>query len=197
MVLGWSRVAADPGAWPAPRYQHAATADLRRGRVVLFGGGNGATNVDDLWEFDPGSPAPVATAAVFGIGCSSPPLTIAPSASSRPLLGNQYATDVGNLVSGPCLMTFGSSSSHLGALALPIDLSIAGISGCRLYHDLALAVEPCQPSGPTTARHELSLPSVPTLVGLRLYLQAWAAAPGLNTLGVMTSNAIELVLGST
>lgn len=182
---------------PAARYQHAVAFDLRRGRSLLFGGGDGASLLADTWEFDGGTPAPVATAIAFGIGCGSPPLTIAPGPASRPLLGSHQVTNVGNLAATPGFLAFGLSSSFSGAVALPLPLSQFGMPGCRLYHDLALAFEPCVTTGPTMAAHSLAIPLQPGLIGLRLYLQAWASVHGSNPAGVVTSNAVELVLGDT
>ncbi len=189
----WTQI---PSVAPTPRYQSGAAFDLRRNRTVLFGGGDGAALLDDTWEFDGGTPAPVATTSVFGVGCGSPPLTIAPTPGSRPLLGGQQITGIGNLVGAPCFLAFGSSSSHAGAIALPLMLSHFGMVNCRLYHDLAFASEPCLMSGATTALHVLAIPLLPSLIGLRIHQQAWAAAPGVNPAGIVTSNAVELVLGN-
>ena len=185
-----------PIAAPPARYEHAMAYDLRSGRTVLFGGGDGLSLLADTWEFDGGSPAPVATATPFGVGCGSPPLTIAPAPSSRPLLGGIQTTTIGNVTGGLCLLTFGSSSSNLGPVALPIALAAFGMVGCRVYHDMALAVQSCSPSGPTTATHSLPIPADPGLIGARLYLQAWASLPAANPVGIATSNAAELVLGN-
>jgi hypothetical protein len=190
--VNWTNVAI---SGPSARYQSAGAFDARRGRLVLFGGGDGVTTLTDTWEFDGGTSAPVAATAVFGVGCGIPPVTIAPAAGSRPLLGGQQVTNVGNLAGGPCLMTIGLSSSHAGPVALPLPLGLLGMGGCRLYHDLAIAVEPCAATGPTTAFHVLAIPPLTGTVGRRAYLQVWATAAGANEAGIATSNAIELVLG--
>lgn len=50
---GWTEVT--PGAGPSPpgRYFHAMAYDEARDRVVLFGGHDGTTALDDTWEWDP------------------------------------------------------------------------------------------------------------------------------------------------
>jgi hypothetical protein len=40
------------GAFPAPRSGHGLAYDAKRGRTVLFGGGDSATSFDDTWEWD-------------------------------------------------------------------------------------------------------------------------------------------------
>jgi hypothetical protein len=41
------------------------------------------------------------------------------------------------------------------------------------------------------------LPNVPAFVGLHLYTQAWASAPGQNAAGVITSNGLSMFVGSS
>ncbi len=195
----WNGVAWTPIAavnTPPPRYQSAMAFDVHRGCTVLFGGGDGLTLLDDSWELESPSPAPVATTAVFGVGCGIPPLTIAPTPGSRPVIGSQQDTVIGNVAAAPTFMAIGLSSAHLGASALPLPLSWLGMNGCRLYQDLVVAADACTSTGPATAAHALQVPPAPGLVGLHVYLQAWGAAPGANPSGLVTSNAIDLVLGN-
>jgi hypothetical protein len=194
----WNGVTWTPivgGSAPPIRYQAAMTFDVHRGRTVLVGGGDGASLLDDVWEHQGASPAPVATTAVFGVGCGVPPLGIAPAPGSRPVIGGQQGTVVGNIAAQPAVMMVGLSSSHLGGLALPLPLAYLGMNSCRLYIDVAIGTVGCMPTGPVSASLSLDLPSGPELVGLRVYLQALSVAPIANPAGLVTSNAIELVLG--
>lgn len=190
--VGWTPLAA-PNP-PSLRYQSAMTFDVLRGRTVLFGGGDGATLLDDVWERESASSAPVATAATFGVGCGTPPLGIAPATGSRPVLGGQQHTVVGNVAASATFMAIGLSSTHLGAIALPLPLALLGMNGCRLYHDFVIGAEPCTPAG-AMASHFLQLPAGPEFVGVHVYLQAFGASPLANPAGLVTSNAIDLILG--
>ncbi|MFC2052645.1 kelch repeat-containing protein, partial [Chloroflexota bacterium] len=46
----WTEVT--PTSSPSARSSHAIVFDSNRGKVVLFGGWNGSTNLDDTWEYD-------------------------------------------------------------------------------------------------------------------------------------------------
>ena len=50
---GWTEVQASPG--PAPRHGHNAIWDVATERLVIFGGQQGSTFLNDIWEFDPRS----------------------------------------------------------------------------------------------------------------------------------------------
>ena len=50
---GWTEVEASPG--PTPRHGHNAIWDITGERLVVFGGQQGSTFLDDIWEFDPRS----------------------------------------------------------------------------------------------------------------------------------------------
>lgn len=76
-----------------------------------------------------------------------------------------------------------------------MPLAALGMQGCRLFHDFVIGADACTATGTTTAAHALPLPPAPELVGLRVYLQAWGVSPGANPAGLVTSNAIDLVLG--
>ena len=49
LPIGWRRLEV---RGPAPRNVHGMTYDLRRERVVLFGGIGEEGRLDDLWEWD-------------------------------------------------------------------------------------------------------------------------------------------------
>ena len=49
----WTKVQASPG--PSPRHGHNAIWDVFIQRLIVFGGQQGSTFLNDLWEFDPSS----------------------------------------------------------------------------------------------------------------------------------------------
>jgi hypothetical protein len=51
-VVGQGPTWASPNATPSGRYRHAAAYDEGRGRMVVFGGSDGAVALNDTWEHD-------------------------------------------------------------------------------------------------------------------------------------------------
>jgi len=70
--------------------------------------------------------------------------------------------------------------------------------GCWQYHDAVLGLFfPCTAPVAGSAQCVLAVPSDPGLLGLHAYLQAWAGDPSANSFGIVTSNAIDLMIGCT
>ena len=106
-------------------------------------------------------------------------------------------TDVTNAPVGLAFVSIGLSRSMFGPFLLPLPLDGFGFPGCSAYHDMALdSGQLCSPSG-GALRHSIFIPNIPALMNLPIYFQAMAVAPGANAGGVIVSNALELVLGST
>jgi len=164
------------------------TYDRQRGRVFLFGGGTRET-----WEcFVPGQ----AVALDYGSGCGTPELTAVAAPGSRPVLGLTQHIDISAVPAGIAFMSYGWSSTPIGATPLPLSFAPFGMPGCELLQSSDLAAQPCTSTGPGTARHDLLVPNVAAFAGLRLFLQPWSPAPGANQAGIVVANAIALTLGS-
>jgi hypothetical protein len=56
---------------------------------------------------------------------------------------------------------------------------------------------PAPITGPGAATFSVALPNIPGLVGLRVYLQGWASAPGVNAGNTITSNGVEWTIGDS
>ena len=69
-----------------------------------------------------------------------------------------------------------------------------GMPGCTLYVGLDVLTQFATPS--STASVPYSLPSTPALNGVLLLSQTATISPGLNSFGFITSNALQMVLGS-
>jgi hypothetical protein len=136
-----------------------------------------------------------AVAHTFGDGCGAARLTAAPVPGSRPVLGQVQGIDVQN-VPGPTFMCYGWSATHIGAFSLPLPLDAFGMPGCDLLQSIDLLLEPCVATGPTTVHHDAAIPNLPFLLGVQIYLQPWAIAPLANPAGLVTGNAVSLLLGS-
>ncbi|MBL8751411.1 MAG: hypothetical protein JNK78_19805 [Planctomycetes bacterium] len=183
--IGWTQVAA---TGPSGRYLHSIVYDSLRGLIVLFGGtpGSGGSYLGDTWETEP---TVIATAQVYGTACGSPAITLVPHTGSRPILGHTQISDINHAFFGFAAVIWGVTGQ-----ALPLDFM--GIDGCTLWSGAEGEIGSfCPSTSFTTAQHSFSIPFDATLIGVHVYLQAWTAAPGFNTMGIATSNGVELVIG--
>ncbi|HLQ36902.1 MAG TPA: hypothetical protein VK348_03810 [Planctomycetota bacterium] len=73
-----------------------------------------------------------------------------------------------------------------------IDLAGLGMPGCAQY--VGFDVVRILPIRGDTASQPLPIPNVQSLVGLRLFAQGVAVAPGQNALGVVTAHGLQLVI---
>lgn len=124
----------------------------------------------------------------FGTACG----TLAAGAQGVPTSGADdfKITLAGAPPSSPLLMWFGLSDSMVGALPLPLDLTLLGAPGCWLLTSLDdLHVLASSPAG--TAEIVLPIPH-PAPLGVQLFAQ-WAA-PASNLLGLETSDAVGFIL---
>lgn len=127
----------------------------------------------------------------FGEGCGSARLTFAPT--SEAVVNTTIRASITHAPTTLCVVTLGLSRTTMpGIGVLPFDLGAIGMSGCSLYQSSEVFGLATQPS----ANPFLSItwtggaPPINAL-GLHLYAQAVAFAPGANALGVLSSNAID------
>ncbi|MBK8979019.1 MAG: hypothetical protein IPM29_24245 [Planctomycetes bacterium] len=105
----------------------------------------------------------------------------------RPRLGETMLVDLrGGLVNGPAVAWFGSATEiDLGSIGAPGNhayvLPIAGIAHLADAHG--------------HARQSLAIPPTPALLGVALTVQWIVPDAAANPLGVVTSNALDLVIG--
>lgn len=157
--------------------------------VVLFGGDAGGSVVATTWRY-----GNLATVRSFGQGCGVVPLSLAPAPGNQPVLGQTFDSRITGVPSGGVpLLAFGTSATSAGGAPLPIDLTPLGMTGCWLYHDLVVLGFACTPSGADWTS-SLPLPNDASLVDLEVFAQAYALAPGSNPFGLLTSNALGLLL---
>ena len=91
------------------------------------------------------------------------------------------------------LLLTGLSNTRWGALVLPFDLGLFGLSGCRLWTSVDFISYASAAAGASIG--SLVIPNDSVLLGMSVYQQALAlsaAAP--NGLGAV-SNGLELVIG--
>lgn len=130
----------------------------------------------------------------YGTGCG---LTVDAALGSRPVLGSTLFAVVGGIPAGEvALMMVGSSNTSFAGGPLPVALDPIGLTGCTLYQDFVYdAAGSLVPTGPSTGRYSLTIPSVFSLTGLSVYLQAWGSSTGANPAGLITSNGLAVTLG--
>lgn len=184
---------------PPARRGLSMVFDEQRGRVVLFGGSTlesfNPRLRSDTWELV--RPSVTATSNTFGPGCGNPVLTISAANGSIPLIGTAFVADITGIPGNVVAMAVGGSATSVGPFLLPVNLGLVGMPGCWQHHDAVLGLFfPCTIPSAGSAQCLLSVPSDPTLLNLHAYLQAWAPDPAANAFGVVTSNAIDLLIGN-
>jgi hypothetical protein len=138
----------------------------------------------------------LATAAVYGNGCGSPAMTLVPDPSQRPILGQSAQVMIGNVPGFNVALAAGWSRTSWGGVPLPFSLAQFGMPGCDLLQSVDLLGIAATPTGPGTFSAVFGLPWIPSLLGQRLHLQAYAFAPGQNQAGIVVSNGVEWRFGS-
>jgi hypothetical protein len=165
--------------------------DSGRSRTVLFGGTiiGGSSVLGDTWEGGVN-----ASASAYGTGCGSPALTISPGALPR--INTTAQALLANIPSSLAFVDLGWSNTTTGIFALPLSLAPFGLPGCLLQRSLDSGSLPVTSTGVGTATFSVPLPNFRGLIGLQLYLQGWAIAPGYNPGGAIVSNGLEWLIGS-
>lgn len=185
----WTQVSA---SGPSVRYLSALVYDSAHAASVLFGGtSDGNTTLGDTWRCS----GTQGSAALFGSGCGSLPLALSSLPSSPPTANTVARASLTNLPSSFAFVALGWSRTLVGPFALPFPLSGYGMPGCWMLQSADFAAQPAVLTGPGTAVYELPLPNWTGLVGLHVYLQGWAPAPGANAGGVIVSNGLDWLIG--
>jgi hypothetical protein len=179
---------------PPARRSHVMAYDEARQRVVVFGGrDSGGNSLADTWIM---RTVPLtASATTFGAGCGQPPLGLVPDSAGRPVIGQIGSATVVDAPTSATFVAMGSSNQTYGPFALPVTLAGIGMIGCDLYQSSEVLGLSTTPMSPTTRSFSLAIPNTQSLIGIHVYLQAYAFAPGANPLSVIISNAIDWHLG--
>jgi hypothetical protein len=118
--------------------------------------------------------------------------------TSTAITGQSITGKVTNTPTPLCFVSLGSSNTSMpGIGALPLDLTIAGMTGCTVYHSAEVPGLPTTPSGiASQANFAILIPSIPTLVGQHFYLQAFSIDPNAAPRKVINSNGIDFLIGN-
>ncbi|MEZ5966098.1 MAG: YCF48-related protein [Planctomycetota bacterium] len=136
-----------------------------------------------------------ATAAfrTFGASCSG--ASLAGDPTRPPVLGTSLRTTLHNAPPGaPSAFMLGSSFRSWGSVPLPLDLTVLGMTNCRVWvaPDVILAL--ANPTGTVTL--SIPLPAQLSLVGRSLLEQAVVVDPTANAAGVALTSGLEAWLGT-
>lgn len=185
----WAQI----GSSGPARGGHVMTYDSGRNRVVLFGGQSNGLQHGDTWEAEVlASPS---SATAFGNGCGTPALSLSPVPTALPSIGTTALASLANTPSPLVFVAVGWSKTVAGPFLLPLPLDGFGMTGCLMLQSTEVLGLQALVTGPTTASFGVGIPSLSSLIGLHLYLQGWALAPGMNPAGVITSNGLDWGIG--
>ena len=175
---------------PSPRLNPGMAFDTARGKSVMFGGESGSGNLGDTWEYEGG----LATATTYGSGCGNPALVLAPVATARPVIGTTARATVSNIPLHVHFVYTGWNDTIWGPFNLPFALGVFGMPGCEVLQSVDIGPFFPFPTAGTSV-FELQLPNWSGLVGLEIYLQAAAVAPGMNPANLIASNGLAWIVG--
>ncbi|MFO1030146.1 MAG: kelch repeat-containing protein [Planctomycetota bacterium] len=178
-------------SWGLGRSDHSMVFDSTRGRMVSFGGTiySSAPFVGATSEllFTVGAVTP------YGTSCGNPTLVL--SQNLQPGLGRTPHVTVSPMQSSSAYLTIGFANDFYEANPLPLSLDFMGLTGCLLHHSAEVQGIPFAYLGQGMGDLGIPIPNNPFLVGLHLYLQAYAAAPGANPAEFTTSNGLAWTIG--
>lgn len=189
----WDGLAWTPIAPSFQVYGHAMAFDSHRGRAVLFSGrdANPYYFFVDTWELV----STLAGGTPFGAGCGSPALAISGIPSSPPSIGTTVLAALSNVPSPLAFVSLGLSNTTYGPFTLPVTLASIGMPGCDLLQSANVVGEPATSIGPGTASYSFAIPNNAALIGMHVYLQGWAWAPGTNAANIIVSNGLDWQIG--
>ncbi len=180
----WVAAAAPPAFGVSTRTGAHLANDLARGSMLLVG--------SETWELvRPGA----ATLRIGGDGCpgtaGTPALSL--DGGRMPWLGQTLQLQLTGLgTTNAALFAFGLSNTLWNAVVLPAP--IPGAPNC--FFRVGLDAVQFLPVTGGVASVGLSIPNDAALVGLSLFGQGFAPDAGANPTGLITSNALEVQVGS-
>lgn len=123
----------------------------------------------------------------YGNGCGNPAVRL--GASARPVVGQSFNLVTSNIPAGSQL---GATVLSYSQLLPPIPLASLGMPGCEQHAGLDATLI-FLPTG-TTGSVGLSIPNRQSFAGQTIFSQSATFSPGVNPLGVLSSNGVSLLL---
>ncbi|MBK8980514.1 MAG: hypothetical protein IPM29_31820 [Planctomycetes bacterium] len=135
--------------------------------------------------YNPGAYCSLASAVPYGAGCAG-----LVQSAERPVLGTTVNLTISGIPAGS-----NAGVQSLGLVINPgFDLTFLGMPACFLLADPWFPLAFSVAGGSVTV--PLAIPSSASLVGATIGAQAVTISPGVNPLGIATSNGVQLTLGS-
>lgn len=160
-----------------------AMSTLGNGRLIAYSPGGPSS---DLGNTDISAVLPVGISLV-----ANDVLPLSLVTSARPLVGTTFQFTTNNMQPGTLL---GATILSFTQINPGLDLGFLGAPGCEQYvtPDFTQIFLAAGSSGSTS----LTIPNFSSYLGLRLLAQSSAFTSGFNSLGVWTSNGIDLTIGN-
>jgi hypothetical protein len=117
-------------------------------------------------------------------------LALALGAAPRPVVGTAVTYTTSNVPAGTILT---GQLLSFGQVFPGVDLGFLGAPGCLQLINTAGSSSFLLFGGPTVT-FVLSIPNNPTFAGIVLYCQSASLTPGVNPLGLVTSNGIRSLI---
>lgn len=131
----------------------------------------------------------------FGSGCAGSAGTPTLGSEGFPDLGKTILVNASSLPANQAgVLFFGSNNENWNGATLPLDLTAYGMAGCSLHVSLDVGL-PMTADAQGFASTPFAVPSVSSLIGLAMFGQYATLDPGANTLGVVWSNGIIVLIG--
>ncbi|MFO1078005.1 MAG: kelch repeat-containing protein [Planctomycetota bacterium] len=184
-----------PASLVGLRQGHAMAYDTQRSKLVLFGGINASSYLSDTWER--GVVTIPSSGTSYGTGCGAPALALVPILNAGPIIGTTAQVMAINIPSTLAFVSIGWSRTTIGGFTLPYQLSAYGMGNCYLLQSADFPAVPMTFTGLGSAAYNMAVPNWNAILGLQLFLQAWANSPGSNAANAVTSNGVEWTIGNS
>ena len=122
-------------------------------------------------------------------------MSLSPEPTGLPVVGATARALVSNVPSPFAVVALGWSNVSIGALLLPAPLDGYGMLGCSVLQSTDVVGLPVTFTGGSTATYSLPIPLWPGLLGVHVYLQGLAVAPGVNPANIIVSNGLDWQIG--
>jgi hypothetical protein len=184
----------DGGAW-TQRIQ-VAGPQFDNGGQILFNPVTARCELFDGESLAAYGPIDAASATAFGSSCAGVGGSPSLHATALPWLGDLSVIEATNLPSGTLFVPLVSGVSDVSWSGLPLPAVVPGTGspGCLLLASIEVLTTMTQQG--STATSSFAIPAIPGVLGFEFFQQAAAFDPASNPAGVVTSNALRLVVGS-
>jgi len=177
---------------PGPRSRPSIGYVSALKKTIFFGGYTGALPMkDDTWIYETDKPAMF---TFTGTACKSSAGLPVLNGAALPWTDSTMILEATPVpAAAPVLASLGLSKANWGAITLPLDLTVFGASGCRLYTGLDVVV--VAPTTNGTATLAVPIPAMPALAGAKLFDQFLILDTSANSLGIAFSGLAEAQIG--